>query len=133
MLNLISRSPFFGATVLFTPAENVVDEFENTWVLAVTLCKGEVKAEALSKSSLCGLIARESMKTFAVGVIVWTLAAPPVPPVPSLMNITPSPTENPSPGSVISKALIVASETEDTLTPASDPLPPGTWISSPTL
>ena len=36
------------------------------------------------------------------------------------MNVTPSPTENPSPGSVISKALIVASETEDTLTVSSD-------------
>ena len=49
------------------------------------------------------------------------------------MNVTPSPTENPSPGSIISNALIVASETEDTLTPASDPLPPETLISSPAL
>ena len=96
-------------------------------------CNGAVNADALSKSSLCGLIVRVSTNTFAVGVIVWTLAAPPVPPVPSFVNVTPSPTEKPSPGSIMSNALIVASDTEATLTPASlPPPPPDIAMSSPT-
>ena len=87
---------------------------------------GTVKEAAFKVSSLCGLIVNESEKTFAVGVIVCTLAAPPVPPVPSFTNVTASPTENPSPGSIISKELIVASETDATFIPPSDPPPPET-------
>ena len=36
----------------------------------MALSNGAVNADALSKSSLCGLIVRVSTNTFAVGVIV---------------------------------------------------------------
>ena len=64
--------------------------------------------------------------------MVCTLAAPPVPPVPSLINETVSPTVKPSPESMISIELIVASETAPTLAAASAPPPPVIKRSSPT-
>ena len=116
-----------------TPAENVVVEFEKRCVFASAESSGAVNPDELNISSLCGLIGKESLKTFAVGMMVCTRAAPPLPPVPSLMNVTESPTENPSPGSIMSNELIVASDTEATLIPASLPPPPVTVISSPTV
>ena len=79
-----------------TPRENVVVEFENRCVFDPFL-KWWVNPDELNKSSLCGLIGKESLKTFLVGMMVCTRRdVPPLPPVPSLMNVTESPTENPS-------------------------------------
>ena len=93
----------------------------------------EENTEALSEVVVVGYGSqkREDI-TGAVGVIDAILAEPPVPPVPSLANTTVSPTEYPSPGSNISTALIVASDTDATFAAASAPPPPVIESSSPT-
>ena len=53
--------------------------------------------------------------------------------LPSFTNVTVSPTVYPSPPSIIVNSLMVESETAATLTAASEPAPPETRISSPTL
>ena len=67
-----------------------------------------------------------------VGIIELTRAAPPVPPVPSLTNETVSPIVYPSPASIRSNWLIVASDIDATLAAASAPPPPEIITSSPT-
>ena len=53
--------------------------------------------------------------------------------MPSFTNVTVSPTVYPSPPSTIVKSLMVESVTDATFTAASEPFPPDTTISSPTL
>ena len=96
------------------------------WSFAFLVLRCDEYAEAPIWSALKVSIIDESRKTLAVGIIDSILAAPPLPPVPSFINETVSPTEYPSPESIILNAAIVASETDETLTPASFPPPPVT-------
>ena len=90
-------------------AVNVVVAFEDRWSFAVLPSKLPPIAGyvAFIAVSLMELITTALVITFAVGIIVATLADAPVPPVPSFTNVTVSPTVYPSPPSTIVKSLMV--------------------------
>ena len=92
--NLAIKSPDFGVSPE-SPSKGtvkVVVEFDDICVFTVNDVQGSVNPDALKRSSLNVLIISVWVNTFAVFTMVCTLAAPPVPPVPSLINETVSPT-----------------------------------------